>query len=172
MSPGSNSLYGILGIEPDKRIPGIKYSLANSENRGTLFGGVDSGKSILRMRKMYILSKHREFSLKSFYKDEAMIMASEVYRNGSLLNLPIPPTLLDPKGKNGRANLSLPQSSIFVINVDDVSDDDKEVCVITSQARSAKNPLAVLWVGCYWLKTSQISRGPLIVNQQVPNLYT
>ena len=126
-----SSLYQILKLNPDNRVPAISLSVDSNSNFNFddgFYGG--SEKKV----KLYKLAKHREFYLKYFISSNKVV--TELYENGIKIKLDLPSVDIPKSVLVDKLDIRSPLRSLFIYRGESENNSDKEICMVYQSFRN------------------------------------
>ena len=119
---GTHSLNSILGLDSNTRLPSMINSINEIYGTSGTSVSIDDGSSISNVmsQRMYLLNKHREFSI--ILSIQNLYLITEVFQNGIKLNIKLPEVFASKTTKKDPRDLLMSKRAIFIYRGEE--DDD------------------------------------------------
>ena len=90
-------MHYLLRVEPSRRLPGIVFNLQNTGKSSGITSSINNGRRVdVNRSKFYIVKKHREFTMRAYFKDKFKI-SRVIFRSGKRLDIDLLDIDTDPK---------------------------------------------------------------------------
>jgi hypothetical protein len=155
---GTHSLNSILGLDSKTRLPSMITSINEIYGTSGTSVSIEDGSSISNVmsQRMYLLNKHREFSI--ILSIHNLYLITEVFQNGNKLNIKLPEVLASRMTKKDPRDLLMSKRAIFIYRGEEDDDYKKEICIAYSFVPGDYE--RVNKIMCYQYGTWKVTRGP------------